>query len=406
MAGNSDSGEKTEKATPKKLRDARKKGDVSKSRDITSTLGLIFSFGILWLVFNYASTQISWLLQVALSSPGEDFAESLRLIGSESLKLFLQISAAILIPIAVFGVLVEFLQIGPILTTEKMKPKMSNLDPAAGIKRMFGMDNFVEVIKSVIKTSILFFICWMTINAILPQLVFLPTAGPLNLTAAFSELVIYLFSWTFGVFLLLTVLDASYQKYSYAKKMKMSMHDIKQEHKDTEGDPLIKGQRQQTAQEWAQEGASQAAGDASVLVVNPTHVAIAINYDRKITPVPTVMAKGEDETARSMREAAERAHVPVLRNKQLARTLLADAELGEPVPRDLFDIIAEVILWAAKVRERVEHERENKLLAWDGKIQAPPGEDLTTYPEGGGLLDELRAENDTAPSPEPISSNQ
>lgn len=391
MAGNDDSGEKTEKATPKKIRDARKKGDVAKSRDITSTFGLIFTFGILWMVFGYASEQSASLLERALASPGKDFTESLRLIGGDALNLFLVISAALLIPVFVFGMLVEFLQIGPILTFEKMKPKMSNLDPAAGIKRMFGMDNLVEVIKAIVKTVILFFIGWMTVTKLMPNLVLMPAAEPRNVMGALSELIFYIFSWTFGIFLLLTALDASYQKYSFAKKQKMSIRDIKQEYKDTEGDPMIKGQRQQTAQEWAQEGASQAAGSANVLIVNPTHVAIAIDYDRELTPVPTIAAKGQDEVARAMRMAAERENVPILRNKKLARTLLADAEAGDPVPRELFDIIAEIILWSAKVRERVTYEKENVLSSWDGTIQEAPGEDLTSYPAGSSLLDEIQA---------------
>lgn len=390
MAGNDDSGEKTEKATPKKLRDARKKGDVAKSRDITSTFGLIFTFGVLWMVFGYAAKQSASLLQRALASPGQDFAENLRMLGWDALSLFLLISAALLVPVFVFGMLVEFLQIGPILTFDKMKPKMSNLNPASGIKRMFGMDNLVEVIKAVAKTSILFFIGWMTVTTLLPDLMLMPAAEPGNMLGAMSELLVYIFSWTIGIFLLLTALDASYQKYSFAKKQKMSIRDIKQEYKDTEGDPLIKGQRQQTAQEWAQEGATQAAGNASVLVVNPTHVAIAIDYDRELTPVPTIAAKGKDDTARTMREAAEREHVPVLRNRKLARTLLADAEEGDPVPRELFDIIAEIILWSTKVRERVNYEKENVLTSWDGTIQDPPGEDLTAYPARNSLLDELQ----------------
>jgi len=380
MAGNDNSGEKTEQATPKKLRDARNKGDVAKSRDITSTLGLVFTFGLLWALYDFMTTQSSSLLQQALKSPGQDFSESLSLIGGHALDLFLTISAALLVPILAFGMLVEFLQIGPILTFDKMKPKMSNLDPMSGIKRMFDMDNLVEVVKAIVKTCILFFIGWITISALLSDLMILPTAEPASMLGAIEKLILYLMSWTIGIFLLLTALDASYQKYSFAKKQKMSLRDIKQEFKDTEGDPMIKGQRQQTAHEWAQEGASQAARNASVLLVNPTHVAIAIDYDRELIPVPIIAAMGEDDTAHAMRTAAEQQNVPVLRNKKLARTLLADAHEGDPVPRDLFDIMAEIILWSSKVRERIAFEKENTFLTWDGEIQLPPGEDLTHYP--------------------------
>jgi len=242
------------------------------------------------------------------------------------------------------------------------------------------MDNVVEVIKSIAKTAILFLVGWIVIQALLPDIVNLPLSNPGSIVNTSWVLMLYLFGWTISIFVLITALDAGYQKYSYLKKMRMSIRDIRQKNKDTEGDPLIKGHRRQTAQEWAQESASQAAGDASVLIVNPTHVAIAISYDKEATPVPLVIAKGEDHIARAMREAAEFAGVPILRNQQLARKLLADADEGELVPRALFDIIAEVILWSQTAQERVDHERENRFLMWQGKTQTAPGEDLTQYP--------------------------
>ncbi|MBX2825490.1 MAG: type III secretion system export apparatus subunit SctU [Gammaproteobacteria bacterium] len=380
MAGNSDSGEKTEKPTPKKLRDARKKGDVSKSRDVTNTVSLIFTLGVLYLVTSYASNKTINLMEQTYTNLGENFQHSLKTLGGESLELLLVITAAVLIPIAAFGMLVDFLQIGPVFSTEKIKPKMSNLNPVSGLKRMFGMDNLVEVLKSIIKTGILFLVGWIVIRALLNDIVYLPLSNPGNIVNTTWVLMLYLFGWTIGIFVLITALDAGYQKYSFMKKMRMSIRDIRQEHKDTEGDPLIKGHRRQTAQEWAQESASQSASDASVLVVNPTHVAIAISYDKEATPVPLVTAKGEDHIARTMREAAEDAGVPILRNQQLARKLLADADEGDLVPRALFDIVAEVILWSQSIKQRVEHERENRLVAWQGKTPATPGEDLTCYP--------------------------
>jgi len=182
--------------------------------------------------------------------------------------------------------------------------------------------------------------------------------------------------------LFFTTIDVSYQHYSFAKKMKMSMRDIKQEYKDSEGDPQMKGHRRQVAQEWAQEGASQAAGNASALIVNPTHVAIAVRFDRELDEVPIITGMGEDKVAQKMRDAAKRNNVPVVRNIKLARTLLADAEEGEMVPRELFDTVAEVIIWAQAVQERVEHEKEYRFVPWDGVLREAPGEDLTHYPEG------------------------
>jgi len=164
----------------------------------------------------------------------------------------------------------------------------------------------------------------------------------------------------------------------------MSMRDIKQEMKESEGDPYIKAQRRQLAQQLAQQNATNAARNANVLVVNPTHIAIAIDYDRETCPVPTIAAKGEDHVARAMRRAAEEAGVPIVRNIPLARDLLARAEIGEIVPSELFDIIAEVILWAREAREVVQAQRDAGLgqsAALPVRRIAAPGEDLTQYTE-------------------------
>jgi len=184
---------------------------------------------------------------------------------------------------------------------------------------------------------------------------------------------VMLFGWTMGVFVFIAILDFAYQSHSHEKKLMMSIRDLKDEYKNNEGDPHIKGQRQQLAREWAQEGAVNSASDASVLVVNPTHVAIALIYDKDQTPVPVVAARGVGDTALAMRRAAVASGVPVLRNIPLARQLLRDTENGDIVPRELFDIIAEVILWASANKETADHPPT-------GDAQSrpqPPGEDLS-----------------------------
>lgn len=380
MARQDDSGNKTEKATPKRLRDARKRGEVPKSRDLTGTLGLAFTLVLFALVLGDATERLAALLDDTLRYASGPFEERLASLGTAAVTAFLTLSALILVPVAAFGLLVEFLQTGPVLTFEKIRPKLSNLDPVGGVKRMFGLDNLVEVAKSIAKTAFLFVIAFLVVRSLIDRVVLLPAGEPLHLVAATAALALRLFGWTLGVFLVIMALDASYQQYSFAKRMKMSVRDIRQEHKDNEGDPQMKGQRKQMHREWAQEGATRAASDAAVLVVNPTHVAVAIAFDRERTPVPTVSAKGELETARAMREAANRAHVPVLRNERLARTLLADVEEGDPVPRELFDVVAEVILWATRTQGVVARQRGERVD--DAPLPAPPGEDLTDYPLG------------------------
>ena len=336
---------------------------------------------MIWAAAVYTLPKFADLMAIALQASTDNFAIVAGQIGKQALNLFLLSSALVLIPVAVLGVFVEFVQVGPLLAIDKIKPDLSNLNPVSGLKRMFSADNFFELIKSIIKTSAIMLFCWLAIQALMPDLVFLPAAEPGNVVGAVLDLTVYITGASLAFLLLFTAVDVSYQHYAFAKKMKMSFREIKDEYKNTEGDPLIKSHRRQTAQEWAQEGASQAAGDASALVVNPTHVAVAIRFNRELDDVPVVTAVGEDEVAQAMRDSAKRNHVPVVRNIKLARTLLANATEGEMVPRELFDLVAEVIIWAQTANERIQHEKIHKFVPWDGDPATAPGEDLTVYPE-------------------------
>ena len=388
MADN-DSGDKTEKPTHKRLEDARKKGDVVKSREITSTVGLLLWLGIGTLLLTFATVRLGALFEalfttVSIGWMHTGFAGAARALGGRAVEMALLLTAMTLVPAAFVGLLADFLQAGPVLTFDKLKPSLENLNPVAGVKRIFSMDNLVEVLKAVIKAALLFLCGWLLVKSALPDLIALARSprlpaqaiGVLTWNLAFK-----LMAWSVALCALMSILDAAWQRHSFMKKMRMSMRDIKQESKENEGDPHVKQQRRQMQQDWSQRNSEQAARKANVLVVNPTHVAIAIDYDRELDPVPTISAKGQDHEALAMREAAEEAGVPVVRNVPLARDLLARAEVGEIVPSDLFDIIAEVILWADDVRRQAEAIRNQDLAALSRRRIEAPGEDLTRYPE-------------------------
>lgn len=392
MSGKNDGGDKTEKPTPKKLQDARKKGDVAKSKDVTSAVGLMIWLVLGVLTVGFAASRLAMLYDSLFATIGQGwlqtgFAGAARTIGAQSAELAITLVAMLLVPVAAVGLLTEFLQAGPVLSFEKLSPKLDSMNPVEGVKRMFSMDNLIELVKSIAKAVLLFAVGWLVIRSSLPQIVALARTPELPMTAIGGllwSLTVKLMASSVAVFALFALLDAVYQRYSFEKKMRMSMRDIKQEMKESEGDPYIKSQRRQLAQQLAQQNATQAARGAAALVVNPTHIAIAIDYDRESCPVPTIAAKGEDEVARAMRRAAEEAGVPIVRNIPLARDMLARAEVGEIVPSDLFDIIAEVILWAQEVREQVQAQREAGIgqpVALPPRRLAAPGEDLTQYTE-------------------------
>lgn len=384
MADKNDGGDKTEQPTPRKLQDARKKGNVAKSKDVTSTVELLVWLALAAWGLSWATTELMALMQAALAAIGQPFHQAAWMLSERAWHTLLVLTLLALLPVAVVGVITEFLQAGPVFAADKLTPKMAHLNPAEGIKRMFSLDNLVELLKSLAKTALLGLIGWLVITALWPQLPWLVDARIPTVGTALWEVSRQTLGWTAALFVLVSVLDAVWQRHRFLKKMRMSRRDLKQESKDAEGDPHVRQHRQQAHQEWSQQQATQAAQQAHVLVVNPTHVAIAIDYDREACPVPTVMAKGEDHVARAMREAAEAAGVPIVRNVELARTLLAEGRVGELVPAELFDIVAEVILWSREVRDEMQRQREGQNAEpTAGPRMSAPGDDLSRYPVDG-----------------------
>jgi type III secretion protein U len=266
------------------------------------------------------------------------------------------------VPVAILATAGEFLQIGPLFTTEKMKPKLDSLNPVEGLKRMFGMEGLVEMTKTLIKVLLIALIIYAMIQTGMKQagqFIGLANTGPLHgngqqvaglaLDMTYS-ITLQFFALVVGVFILVGIADRLYSKHKFIKKMKMSMRDIRQEHKDDEGDPHIKAHRREMHQEWANQNAVGATGSSAALLVNPTHLAIALDYDEDDCPVPVIAGKGEGPIADAMRAEAMRNDVPIIRNIATARRLWARGEIGEIVPEDMFDAIAEIILWARKAR--------------------------------------------------------
>lgn len=351
MADKNDDGEKTEKPTPKRLKDARKKGNVAKSKDMTSTVGLLGWIVIAAMVFAVLSGRLAGLADMALMAVLDPNLQAMGELAGEAARTFVILLALIFLPVAGLSLLADFLQVGPVLSFEKLKPKADNLNPVEGFKRMFSLDNLVEVVKAVVKTALLIAIVGITGYLMLHRILELPGGEPAAFGMTLAMLGFFILSATAAVFVLVSFVDASYQRFSYTKKLRMSRRDIKQEHKQMEGDPLVRQERRQLHQEWSQRNAMDGARGALALVVNPTHIAVAIDYDPDEEPIPSVGAKGRDEIARAMREAAENAGVPVLRNVALARELFDRVELYDTIPADMFDAVAQVVLWAQEMRE-------------------------------------------------------
>ncbi len=385
MAEKNDGADKTELPTQKRLRDARKKGDVAKSKDLSAGLLTLAWLVLFALASGFVATEIGRLTTdiFASATSAQSFTQTATAAGWNAMMTLITISFVVLVPVAIIATFAEFIQAGPIFTLEKMKFGLDKLNPMEGLKRMFGKDGLFELVKTLVKVGLIGVIAAVVLKSALNgsgQLIRLANASPLadagpaaaiatlNLT---YSLTLQLFALIVAVFLLVAVADRLYAKSSYIKKMKMSRRDIKQEYKDDEGDPQIKSMRREMHQEWANSNAAGATRGASALLVNPTHISIALDYDVEECPVPVIAAKGAGALAATMRAEAEAHGVPIIRNVATARSLWARGEVGEIVPEDMFDAIAAIILWAGKAREGDAPMWQDMDGARQGLLRAP-----------------------------------
>jgi type III secretion protein U len=352
MAGqNKDSGDRTEKPTAKRLRDARKDGDVAKSRELTSTVLVLAWLLLMLLTMPLIHARLNGLVDIVVQGMRQPFDQALHDVGLAALSAFLWLSLPLLLSAAAIGAMVEFLQVGPVFAPKKIKPDTSRMNPAEGIKRLFSQENLVEVIKAVAKSGLLIGLFAWVLLALIGQFVKLPYAAPADTGVAMWMAVKRFATGVIFVFFFVSALDVFYQRYAFMRKMKMSRREIKQEVKESEGDPMIKSRRRQLHQEWSQQNTLAAVRRASVVVTNPTHLAIAIRYEQGEDDLPVIVAKGEDHEAALIRQAAEEAGVPIMRNVTLARGLYEQVDVDEYLPGDFFEAVAELLRWAESIRK-------------------------------------------------------
>jgi type III secretion protein U len=348
---NKDSGDRTEKPTPKRLRDARKDGDVHKSRELTSTVLVLVWLLMVMMGMPLIRARLNGLFDTVLQGLNQPFDQALHSVGWAACEAFLWLTAPLLLVASAIGAMVEFLQVGPVFAPKKIKPDASRMNPVEGIKRLFSQQNLVEVIKAIAKSGLLIGLFVWVLFALIGQFVKLPYAPPEAMGDALWIAVKRLATGVIFVFFFVSVLDAFYQRHAFTKKMKMSRRDIKQELKENEGDPMIKSRRRQLHQEWSQQNTLAGVRRASVVVTNPTHLAIAIRYEQGEDDLPVIVAKGEGHEAALIRQTAEEAGVPIMRNVTLARGLYEKVEVDDYLPGDFFEAVAELLRWAESIRE-------------------------------------------------------
>lgn len=350
------SGEKTEKATPKKRSDARQKGQVLKSQDVTSAIVLLLIFGYLLIgagimrepIFGFFyQTFYQYMLREDVS------VETVMLIYSDLLKQMAFVVLPVMAIAMIAGIIGNYFQFGLLFTTETLKFDLTKLDPIKGFKRIISLRAIVELLKSVLKISFIggvtFIILWLNIDQVLA----LSFKSPWDTLTTVGLLAIYMGLAASLALLFIAVLDYFYQKYDYEKNLKMSKQDIKDEYKNSEGDPLIKSKIKQRQREMAMRRMMQEVPKADVVITNPTHYAIALKYDDNQMDAPIVVAKGVDFVAQKIKYIAKENDVVMVENRPLARAMYDQVEIGDRIPEEFFRAVAEVLAYVYRIKQKI-----------------------------------------------------
>lgn len=351
-------GDKTEKATPKRRRDERKKGNVLLVQDIIAVATLVGSVVMIRLLFPTYVDKLQGMFRycysyLGLMAEGLPIEEFLGEIVVQGALIFVQTAGLMLAVTMVMAVTATFAQTRLLVTSELLKPKFNRISPMQGIKRMFSLRSVVEALKGLLKISILLYFIYTSVKDLVTVsgnflYTSLPDACRYLLEAIFSMLLKVILAFT-----ALAGFDFLYQWWDHERKMKMSKQEIKEEYKQTEGDPQIKGKIKEVQRRMAQQRMMQQVPQADVIIRNPTHYAIALGYKPGQDAAPKVLAKGQDELAMRIVRIAEECEIPAIENVPLAHALYDSAELYQEIPPALYGPVAEVLVYVYKLANKL-----------------------------------------------------
>lgn len=346
-------GEKTEDATPKRQADARQKGQVAKSQEINSAFIILASFMALKILGGYMYEQMAEYTIFIFSNIPEDLTQpTLVNIFMDILVVLAKTALPVMLVIMVIAIIVNLFQVGINFTTKPLMPSLEKLDPISGAKKILSKRSLVELVKCILKIIIIgSFIYRFLLQEMghLPELIFSDLVGSINY---FSDVLFTLAFQICGVLLVLAAMDFMYQKWEHQQSLKMSKQEVKEEFKQSEGDPFIKGKIKQKQRAIAMQRMMQEVPKADVIVTNPTHFAVALKYEKGMT-APIVIAKGQDLIAQRIKTIAKEAKIVIVENKPLARALYATTEVGDIVPQELYKSVAEVLAYVYRLKKKL-----------------------------------------------------
>lgn len=349
-----EAGEKTEEATQARREEFKKRGQIAQTRELGSAMVLLFGFFMIYFSGRYFTQQILSLFNIffvdgLLHSVAHDDIKKMTLLAGKSI-------AAIFFPIgivlSVVGVFSIVIQIGFMQVEDALTPKLEKIDPLGGLRRIFSLKSLIEALKAIVKIAMVGFVIYLVFKSEFKTIVQLMDHSADSILSYMASKVGLLLGSVSGLFFVLAAADYFFQWWDLEKQMMMTKQEVKEEHKSREGDPMIKSRIRRIQREAAQRRMMQEVPKADVIITNPTHIAVAIKYD-KTTPAPQLIAMGADLVAEKIKEVARENRIPVVENKPLARTIFKTMKIGQFIPRELYVAVAEVLSYVYKLKRKV-----------------------------------------------------
>ncbi len=348
--------DKTEKPTPRRREKARERGQVAKSQEINSVAVLLAGLGALYLLGGYLYTNLSSFMRhimLGINSPSFNQAQFQDFVNFV-INTFLVTAVPVWLSIFMVAILINIAQVGFLLAPKRLKPDFSKINPIKGVKKFFSLRIFVELFKNIGKLAVVATVAYLTVSAEINSL-------PAMAGRDVIEILQYLVGICFKIFwrcclamLVLAIMDWAYQKYEFEKNLKMTKQEIKDEHKQTEGDPQVKSRIRSIQRDAVRKRMMAKVPEADVVITNPTHVAVALTYNMGDMDAPELVAKGAGLIAQRIKEVAREHDVPVVEDKPLARALYRAVEVGQAIPQDMYEAVATILAHVYRKKNRAQ----------------------------------------------------
>lgn len=347
-------GDKTEDPTPKKKKDARKQGNIAKSSEVNTAMTFLAILVIVYTMSDFVVFEIkNFIVNILSGNLNMTINDNtIKVLLFKIILSFIKIVLPICLIIMVFGIIGNLIQTGFFFSGESLKPKFSKLNPINGLKNMFSLKALVNIVKSIVIITVMISIGYSFVNKNFEGIM---KSGEIYTPYLFDtivELIKNILGSMAMVVVVVAVLDYAYQKYTHNKELKMTKQEVKEEYKQMEGDPQIKGKIKQKQRQMATQRMMQAVPSSTVIVTNPTHISIAIRYEQGVDKTPVVVAKGADAIALKIREIAKSHDVPIIENVPLARLIYREVEIDQEIPEEMYKAVAEVLVAVYKIKNK------------------------------------------------------